>query len=541
MSKDYKDYINIIGNRLRNAFSLDEFGVEEELQFWALSAEHMSRKKAPTFQNIINWVDLLYQAPVHFLYKKEGENLILSKRQLITDNLLNTQKTKLKDAALEAQRAQFIQDFESQLQNLEKKRQWDEDFKEHGVSAHTIGNCEHIPLYKKNGEFWGIYVVGPFLKSPINMAPKFSIVSRLLARWLIELDEKEKKSAQKYQNEISDLVGELGSGALNTEAISNLFLLYLMNEIGAESGAIIEYLNEVPAIVVSKNINEIIQSSLDGSNGKPFYKSIDDGVEATPFGLEFEAKNKEKVLCIPYSNNSVKGYIILYNESNSLSIHSDEVTEQLAVTVSQLLEFRNTNLTFSEALMDTYFNMVRAIELKREKTKYHSLRMIAFAEMFGMLFGLDVNESNILKQTAKLHDIGYAGALGLNSVASIGSELAHPLAGAIMISNLPIHDDIKSGIKTHHEWVNGKGTPDGILGDQIPWTGKIISVFEFIVDFIESNVNVPKEEQEQMMEKLKTDLIQRADEQFDMVIIPTVIQQLSMLGWQGCVDLGVPS
>ena len=204
MSKDVKDYLSIIGNRLGKAFSLDEFGLEEELEFWALSAEHMSRKQTPTFQDIISWIDLLYNAPVHFVYKKVDDSLILNKRQLITENLLKDKKIKIKDASLEAQRSQFIQDFESQLQNLETKRQWDDDFKEHGISAHTIGNCEHIPLYKKNGEFWGIYVVGPFLKSPENMASKFSIISRLLSGWLIDLDERESKSIEKYQNQIND-------------------------------------------------------------------------------------------------------------------------------------------------------------------------------------------------------------------------------------------------------------------------------------------------------------------------------------------------
>ena len=183
--------------------------------------------------------------------------------------------------------------------------------------------------------------------------------------------------------------------------------------------------------------------------------------------------------------------------------------------------------------------MLRAIEVKREKTKYHSPRMVAFVEMFGMLFGLDNNEMNILKTTAKLHDIGYVGAAGISSLASIGSELAHPIAGATMISNLPIHKDVIEGIKTHHEWVNGKGTPNELKGEDIPWTGKIIAVYEYVVDFFESNPNIDPSKEDEMLEKLKSNLIERADIQFDMVLIPTVIQQLTMLGWSGCAQLGV--
>ncbi|MEP0009296.1 MAG: hypothetical protein ABJF72_08885, partial [Balneola sp.] len=111
MSKDVKDYINIIGSRLGKAFAIDSFGTEEELEFWALSAEHMSRKQDPTFQNIITWIDLLYQAPVHFVYKLDKEHLILIKRQLISENLLPEKPGGGKPGKADAQRTQFIQDF----------------------------------------------------------------------------------------------------------------------------------------------------------------------------------------------------------------------------------------------------------------------------------------------------------------------------------------------------------------------------------------------------------------------------------------------
>ena len=536
MSKDVKDYLNIIGNRLGKAFSIDSFGIEEELEFWALSAEHMSRKENPTFQNIITWIDLLYEAPVHFVYKLEKEHLILIKRQLIPDNLL---PDSFKKSSKDADRIQFIQDFENQMQNIEKKRQWDEDFKEHGVSAHTIGNCEHIPLYKRNGEFWGIYVVGPNLKSPDNMVPKFSIVSRLLSTWLIKLDEEEKESQEQYRNKIQGLVGELGTGALNTKGISELLLLYIINSLKAKSGAVVEYIDQKPELITSNNLEEVHLKSLLGISGDPMYSFNKDTFSLTTSGKELSSKFDIEPLFLPYISDEVKGFIWI-NRSEANAIKGNyTVLDDISSIVAKLVEFRNENEVFSNNLLEAFFKMLRAIEEKREKTKYHTPRMIAFVEMFGMLFGLDTKEMNILKSTAKLHDIGYAGAAGISSMASIGSELAHPIAGATMISNLPVDDDIINGIKTHHEWVNGKGSPNGLKGEDIPWTGKIVSVYEYVVDFFESNPDVDPEKEDEMLEKLKASLIERADVQFDMVLIPTVIQQLTMLGWSGCAQLGV--
>jgi len=539
MSKDVKDYINIIGSRLGKAFAIDSFGTEEELEFWALSAEHMSRKENPTFQNIITWIDLLYQAPVHFVYKLEKEHLILIKRQLISENLLPEKSGGGKPGKVDSQRTQFIQDFENQMQNLEKKRQWDEDFKEHGVSAHTIGNCEHIPLYKKNGDFWGIYVIGPNIKSPENMVPKFSIVSRLLSSWLIKLDEQEKESQKEYQDKVHGLVRELGTGALNTKGISELLLLYIINSLQAKSGAVVEYKDGAPVLIASNNLDEQYLKTLLGLSGDKMYDLTENGFSISEAGKEIVNKLEVEPLFLPYISDEVKGFIWINRSELNENKDSNPVLSDISVIVAKLFEFRDVNKSFSDDLLDAFYKMLRAIEMKREKTKYHSPRMIAFVEMFGMLFGLDSNEMDIIKTTAKLHDIGYVGAAGISSLASIGSELAHPIAGATMISNLPVHNDIIEGIKTHHEWVNGKGTPNEIRGEDIPWTGKIISVFEFVVDFFESNPDIAPEKEEEMLEKLKSNLIERADIQFDMVLIPTVIQQLTMLGWSGCAELGV--
>ncbi len=543
MSKNVKDYINILGNRLSNAFSLDEFGIEEELEFWALSAEHMSRRETPTFQNIISWIDLLYQAPVHFVYKKEGEKLVLIKRQLLSENLLpddeKAKKGKSSETA-EAQRNQYIQDFEAQLQNLEKKRQWDDSFKEHGISAHTIGNCEHIPLYKRNGEPWGIYVVGPFLKSPENMVPKYSIISRLLSGWLIELDQKEKKSQKKYESRIKGLVGNLGTGALNTESFSTLFLSYMINASRAESGAVVEIINDAHVLRASKELDESVLEHLSGNQAASLTVLDGDGISFSDEGKQLIEGNNLKSILLPYAINNVKGYILLLKKNESFDSKA-EILGTVSRAISKLFEFRNVNETFSENMMDAFYDMVRAIEQKREKTLHHTPRLIAFTDMFGMLFGLDPDEAARLKLTAKLHDIGYAGSMGLNPEASIGSELSHPISGAAMISNFPVHQDVIDGIRTHHEWVNGKGKPEGLMGEEIPWTGKIISVFEYIVDFVESNPGVAPEKHDEMLEKLKESLIQRADEQFDMVLIPTVVQQITMLGWSGCAELGVES
>src|SRR5690554_2732359 len=540
MIKDIKDYLNIVSSRLGKAFVMEAFGVEDELEFWALSAEHMSRKETPSFSDIAKWIDILYRAPLHFVYKKEEETLILNGRQLFIENLLKKESNKSDSATYTLKEQEYINIFEGQIQNLEKKRQWDDEFRAHGISSHTIGNCEHIPIYNKEGEIWGVYIVGPYVKSPDSVVPKLSIVGRILSQWFIELDKQEKKSQKEYSKRISSLVGNLGSGALNTEGIANLMLLYIFNSLKIEQAAIVQYENAKPVLLAQQNLSEAFNKGLLSTDDSALYSYDKGEFKPSNNGTAVFKEMPSKPVIFPIESNQINGLLWLVPKENDGKL---ENAEAIIITITKmlgsLLNYRDDNYRFSFELIDTYYAILREIEAQRAKTRFHTPRLIAFVERFALLFGLEDDEVEIIKLTAKLHDIGYVGVVGLDSKTSIESELSHPISGAKMVDQLPIAKEVIEGIKTHHEWVNGQGSPQGLEADKIPWTGKIISVFEFVVEFIESNIETEEKTDDELIELLSNSLIERADRQFDMVLIPTVIQLVQMLGWQNCLTLGV--
>jgi HD-GYP domain-containing protein (c-di-GMP phosphodiesterase class II) len=107
-----------------------------------------------------------------------------------------------------------------------------------------------------------------------------------------------------------------------------------------------------------------------------------------------------------------------------------------------------------------------------------------------------------------------------------------------MVEQLSLHKDVIEGIRTHHEWVNGNGTPAGLETEDIPWTGKILSLFEYVVDFIESHSEDDSKTSEEWLEEMVKGVMERADAEFDMVLVPTAVQLLQSLGWNECVKLG---
>lgn len=539
MIKDVKSYINTVSNRLSKAFSMEAFGIEEQLGFWELSAEHFSRKQTPAFTDIVNWMDHLYRAPVHFVYKLEGEKLILHRRHVITQNIMKDDG-KNKPVHKETQQEKdYNQNFEHQLQNLEKKMHMDEVFREQGITSHSIGQCEHIPLFYKSGELWGIYCAGPYTKSPEQITPKLSIVGRILATWLISLDDEESNPQKEYEQKIEDVISDLGSGKLNTEAISEIFLRYVVHGRKSETGCIVEFTKTGHKLVTSLNLKKELSTKLTATGDQVLFKVTDGELVPTETGKAFVKEWGIEPDVVYFEGEHHSGFLLTekveQNAKYKLTVQLDEIAESLA----RIFDYRFDNKTFSNQLIEAYYHMLRAIEKSREKTMHHTPRMMAFVQRFGMFFGLEDDEMEIISLTAKLHDIGYVGAMSIEPDKTIGGELEHPVIGAKLIEQLAIDTDVVEGIKTHHEWVNGNGSPNGLTADEISWTGKIVGLFEYVVDFIETNATDKSKTDDEWIELLSKGLIERADAEFDMVLIPTAIQLLQALGWEQCVALGV--
>lgn len=539
MIKDVKSYLNTVGSRLSKAFSMEAFGLEDQLEFWELSAEHVSRKKNPAFSDIVNWMDLLYRAPVHFVYKRTDDKLVLERRHVIAKNILKKEESEKAPHEQTHQEKELIKDFEYQLQNLEKKMDLDEVFLEHGITSHSIGQCEHIPLFTKEGDLWGIYCAGPYTKSPEQIKAKLSIVGRMLSNWLIGLENEESNPQKEYEDKIEDVVAELGSGKLNTEAIALVLLRYMVNGLGTQFGCVCEFTKDGGhKLLTSYGIDDEQANAFTRKKDKALFTEHNNEVKVTDAGKELADTFGQKFTPVYFKGQHRSGFYLVEVSDKTSRFESVGLFDDIADSLAHLLDYRHDNFAFSEYLSDTYYQLLRAIEKSREKTRYHTPRMVAFVQRFGMFFGLEEDEMEIISQTAKLHDIGYVGAMSIEKGKSIGGELSHPTIGANMIEQLSLHEDVIEGIRTHHEWVNGNGTPAGLETEDIPWTGKIISLFEYVVDFIESHSKDDSKTGDEWLESMVKGIMERADLEFDMVLVPTAVQLLQSLGWEECVKLG---
>ena len=113
------------------------------------------------------------------------------------------------------------------------------------------------------------------------------------------------------------------------------------------------------------------------------------------------------------------------------------------------------------------------------------MRVASYAEKIGREAGLDEEQVKKLRLAGLLHDIGRIGSLAplFDKPTTLSKEeieiiKKHPVEGAAILTRVNQLKDIVPYIKHHHERVDGKGYPDGLKGEKIPFCARILHIAE---------------------------------------------------------------
>ena len=128
-------------------------------------------------------------------------------------------------------------------------------------------------------------------------------------------------------------------------------------------------------------------------------------------------------------------------------------------------------------------SLARALEAKDSYTASHSGRVSKFSVMLGKRIGLDAEQLTLLKQGALVHDLGKIGIPDhiLNKPTALDdSEFEimrrHPVMTASIMKPLRRFKEFTEIAAWHHERWDGKGYPDGLVGEQIPVLARIVAI-----------------------------------------------------------------
>jgi len=125
-----------------------------------------------------------------------------------------------------------------------------------------------------------------------------------------------------------------------------------------------------------------------------------------------------------------------------------------------------------------------ALEARDRETAGHTDRVAAMAERLGRELGMSETELRDLRWGAYLHDVGkltIPDAILLKPGKLTPEEFStmktHAQLGDDLVRNLPfVPIAARQVVRHHHERWDGRGYPDGLIGEQIPLSARIFAI-----------------------------------------------------------------
>jgi putative two-component system response regulator len=131
------------------------------------------------------------------------------------------------------------------------------------------------------------------------------------------------------------------------------------------------------------------------------------------------------------------------------------------------------------------FALARSIEGKDPYTEGHCERLSSYSARLGEFLGLPESDITALRRAGVVHDIGKVAIPdsillkpGKLTKAERRIVEQHPIVGEEICAPLKSFQPVLPIIRHHHEKLNGTGYPDGLKGDHIPLTARILQIVD---------------------------------------------------------------
>lgn len=178
--------------------------------------------------------------------------------------------------------------------------------------------------------------------------------------------------------------------------------------------------------------------------------------------------------------------------------------------------------------------LASAIDARDPSTKRHSEHVSGIAVEIGQEMGVTEADLEILEWGGLFHDIGKIGVSDavLLKPGRLDREERiemnrHPVKGAEILANADRLRAVVPLVRFHHEWYNGSGYPDRLIGEEIPLLARILAV----ADAFEAMTAVrPYQLRPKTLEQAIEELRRCAGTQFDPRVVDAFVRTRTARG-----------
>ncbi len=238
--------------------------------------------------------------------------------------------------------------------------------------------------------------------------------------------------------------------------------------------------------------------------------------------------------------NALMG-LILIALTTIASGEAAEILGQWSLSLTREVEEKTRELTQAlDSMEATYGNIVSAlanvIEVRDYYTSDHSNRIAGLAVQTARVLGYDEGLLERVHLAANMHDIGKIGIPDeiLNKPGPLDEKerqimMRHPEIGAKIIAKINDLADIAAIIHAHQEKFDGSGYPNGLRGEEIPLTARIIAVVDAYIAITDERIYKPARTSEEAIQEL----IRCTGTQFDPKVMDAFLKVMHSEGQIG--------
>ena len=200
---------------------------------------------------------------------------------------------------------------------------------------------------------------------------------------------------------------------------------------------------------------------------------------------------------------------------------SARVQEQNALLEQRV---RDRTRELDEAHVEMLERLAVAAEFRDDATGRHIQRVGQMAALLARQLGLPSEQVELIARAAPLHDIGKIGVpdrilLKPDALTPEEFELikTHTTIGARILSGgrFPLLQIAEEIALTHHERWDGSGYPNGLRGEDIPISGRIVA----LADVFDALTSPRSYRKKRLLEQALADITQGAGTQFDPRVV----------------------
>lgn len=176
-------------------------------------------------------------------------------------------------------------------------------------------------------------------------------------------------------------------------------------------------------------------------------------------------------------------------------------------------------------------SLASAIDAKDKYTHGHSSRVAEYSRKIARENGKSEEECEQIYFAALLHDVGKIGIADsiINKEGKLTEEeyaqiKLHPVYGYQILSKISASPYLSIGARYHHERYDGRGYPDGLAGEDIPETARIIAV----ADAYDAMTSMRSYRETIPQQKVREELVKGMGTQFDPVFAKTMLHLIDL-------------